>query len=108
MLMMINVLEKLMPAAAKLGTKTVIELVSVASIGAGVVSFGLDRGSKLAKEKLDDKLEAKKQELMKKREAVLEQKAEQTKEQQLNEEETQKVDTVEEKHDNASKKKKNK
>lgn len=75
MIFAINVLERIMPAAAKLGTKTLVEVIGAASIGAGVVNFALDKGTALAKEKLDGKLEAKKQELLEKRAVALEKKA---------------------------------
>lgn len=68
--MMINVLEKLMPAAAKLGTKAVLEIIGVASLGAGVVNFALDKGTDFAKGKIDTYCENKKEELMKKKAAL--------------------------------------
>lgn len=72
--MMITVVEKLMPAAAKLGTKAILEIVGVASIGAGVVNFGLDKGTAFAKEKITNYGEKKRAELEEKKAAILAQK----------------------------------
>jgi hypothetical protein len=70
--MMINLVEKLMPEAAKLGTKAVIEIVGASSIGAGVVSFGLDKGTEALKNVLTQHLEAKKAELEARKAEILE------------------------------------
>lgn len=102
--MMINVLEKLAPAAAKLGTKTVIEIVGLASIGGGVVNFALDKACDKAKAIVNESLEKKKQDLEAKKAAIQAQKEEAEK---VITEEVQEEVKVEETK-NTSKKKKNK
>ena len=100
--MLVNVLEKVAPQAAKIGTKTLIEIVGLASIGGGVVNFGLDKACDKLHKIVNESLEKKKRELEIKKAAIQAQKEAED----VVAEEVQEVEVVETK--NTSKKKKNK
>ena len=75
-----SILAKIAPEAVKtLGSKAVLEIVGLTSIGAGAVNFGLDKGFEALRNWTNEKLEEEKKALMEKKAAVLEQKAEMAK-----------------------------